>query len=924
MTRRRPSLLAVLALVLASSACSLALKPPQAIRDGHGESSDLDDPPEPRKDGLASLPPQKSPVTDALPGSDQKVNQDTSTQNQNETSIAVNPADPQNAVGAWNDYYVVTSGQNTVIGYGWTSDGGASWQSSRVNFSSLPATQSTGDPAVTADTQGNFYLGVLAYNGTAPGILVSKSTDGGATFAEPVRLDNGGDKEYLTVDKRNDAIYVTWENAGSLGNQGIYFSKSTDHGATFSPRQQISTNSGGTNNGSTPSVGPNGEIYVVWSNFGSTLWLQRSLDGGTTWLPSDKAIRTDVQTPPSPLNGGFRNPPIPASACDATSGPYSGRIYVVWADRRYGDPDILLSYSDDGGDTWSAPVRVNDDVIGNGADQFFPWVHVDDGGNVQVTFLDRREDPNNYLFGEYLATSTDGGQTFGPNIRVSDGIYGPTNYGFLGDYTGAASGGGKIHPLWPDGRNGNPDIFSVSVDAADYDQDGILNDGDGDGQYADHRCSGGQTALCDDNCPGTPNPGQEDADGDLVGDACDNCPMVANTDQYDTDRDGFGDACDACPGIVGGDGSDVDGDGIAACVDNCPTVANPDQTDTDGDGLGDACDPCPLSASNDADNDGVCGDVDNCPGVFNPKQLDSDGDGAGDLCDTCPTISDPAQTDSDGDGAGDACDCQPNDPGDRTPAAVATLTATRGASGETDLSWGTASGADAYEVERGTIPSFASGDYGSCLAEGLFQMTYADTDIPAPGQGFFYLVSGQNLECGLGSIGTTSDETERVNTDPGACGGVTYVDTHASGETPVAGTVTGTYVDTQASDNVSESIQEVISKGGNPSSRYSYLEHQWTVDVAPGSRIELHVEGFRSQSSDGDNFRFEWSTDGVTFTATGLPDLPYADNDTDLTAVLPSNLSGPVTIRVVDTNRAAGGQFLDTVSVDELYVRTIP
>ncbi len=78
----------------------------------------------------------------------------------------------------------------------------------------------------------------------------------------------------------------------------------------------------------------------------------------------------------------------------------------------------------------------------------------------------------------------------------------------------------------------------------DFDEDGILNDGDLDGQYADRRCTGGATAHCDDNCPGTPNVDQADTDGDLVGDACDNCPTVQNTSQSDIDRDGIGDACD--------------------------------------------------------------------------------------------------------------------------------------------------------------------------------------------------------------------------------------------------------------------------------------------------------------------------------------------------------------------------------------------
>ena len=133
----------------------------------------------------------------------------------------------------------------------------------------------------------------------------------------------------------------------------------------------------------------------------------------------------------------------------------------------------------------------------------------------------------------------------------------------------------------------------MSVDRADYDLDGILNDGNGDGQYANAPARAGRPRDATTTAREAPTLTQEDTDSDLVGDACDNCPAAVNTGQLDFDQDGIGDVCDTCVD------SDQDGWGDpgfpanVCAVDNCPVVTNANQAEQDGDGVGDACDNCP-------------------------------------------------------------------------------------------------------------------------------------------------------------------------------------------------------------------------------------------------------------------------------------------------------------------------------------------
>jgi hypothetical protein len=182
----------------------------------------------------------------------------------------------------------------------------------------------------------------------------------------------------------------------------------------------------------------------------------RSDDHGLTWTPP--VLVAQVNPLPTKLPGSrFRNLSLPAMAVS----PADGSVYITWADYHTAtngtkDGDILVSKSTTGGVLWSAPARVNQDASGNGKDQFQPQIAITASGQVNISYFDRRNDPDNFYIDVYLSRSDDGGATW-RDTRVTQKLWDPSinppisgSGEFIGDYQGLVADDDNAIPFWQD------------------------------------------------------------------------------------------------------------------------------------------------------------------------------------------------------------------------------------------------------------------------------------------------------------------------------------------------------------------------------------------------------------------------------------------------------------------------------------------
>jgi hypothetical protein len=443
----------------------------------------------------------------------------TGKRSQNEPSVAVDPRNSSVVVAGSNDYCATIVNGESWAGYYRSVDGGATWQDSLVpgypNDSSpaglaSPAhgsCGSAGDPTQSFDNQGRLFYGFICFNRSQPtngSTYVASYDRDGSRYVRTALVASGTpsanfaglvqDKINLAVDQTRGSysgnVYVAWARYdGYSPNNVILFSRSTDHGVSFSAPVRI-TPALSEEQFADVAVGPDGAVYVTFRTFAvqgptsDAIWLVKSTDGGQTFGPP-RLVASITAFDSNQFSGNgspdcgdgvlFACPSgltysrfgsLSAVAADATG------VHVAWsAELSSGQAKIFVRNSSDGV-TWSRPAQTLDTV--SKGHQWFPDI-ASAGGVIRVVFYDSRSDPayspslppgdtatghnSGNVVTTMLAQSTNGGASWSESALSSARsnfnweTHGTQRVPFWGDYIYVSAVPGAASAAWTDSRD---------------------------------------------------------------------------------------------------------------------------------------------------------------------------------------------------------------------------------------------------------------------------------------------------------------------------------------------------------------------------------------------------------------------------------------------------------------------------------------
>jgi hypothetical protein len=407
-----------------------------------------------------------------------------------EPFLAVNPTNPQNMVIAWMGL-TLTPTVRISIKSKVSFDGGATW-GSYYTQPHLSNNTTSADVSMCFRNDGRLYISYIDSRQSPDSgvIYVANSTDGGVSWSTPTEAWNlledtaeiPLDRPWMVCDNSATSNYgmlymttkpVPWEPAPNRP----YFKSSTDGGLTWSSPRFVDTTNylvGSLIEAPMAAVTTTAD-GAVCAAYPSFLFSQATVPKIYLAKSYDRGNHFDYSTVLSnPVSAGDTN--LKLGYCFVADESDATRMAIAYTGGQNGDADIFVVSTNDGGESWSLPVRVNDDALSNGKHQDMAWASYSSAGRLMVTWRDRRngtgtgfQQPSD----TYASLSLDNGASFTRNFRLST-VTTPFDSVLFqdgNDFMCCQLVGDSICTAWGDVRTGKLNIFFAKAS----DSTGILS-----------------------------------------------------------------------------------------------------------------------------------------------------------------------------------------------------------------------------------------------------------------------------------------------------------------------------------------------------------------------------------------------------------------------------------------------------------------
>jgi hypothetical protein len=380
----------------------------------------------------------------------------------NEPSICVDPTNRNKMSIGWRQFDSVSSNFRQA-GFAHTINGGTTWISAGV----LQRNVFRSDPVLNSDSAGRFfYLSLLQTFFDD----LWRSLNGGQSWAY-LAAAYGGDKQWFTIDNTNSSghgfQYQSWSSDGN-NFAGRQFTRSTNGGVTWMNPIDIPNSPAF----GTLDVDSSGNLFIGGAELeGGQIWCVRSTNAKNGGVVPTFDQSTAVNLGGHIVAGQQINPQGLAGqvflAVDRSGTSTNNHIYMLASvQTAVTGTDVMFVRSTNGGQTFSAPRRINDDPVNHAKWHWFGTLSVAPNGRIDAVWLDTRNAGNNTNSQLFYSYSLDGGNTWSPNVAVSNSFnpfLGYPNQNKLGDYITIVSDNGGANVAYAATFNGEEDVYYVRI-----------------------------------------------------------------------------------------------------------------------------------------------------------------------------------------------------------------------------------------------------------------------------------------------------------------------------------------------------------------------------------------------------------------------------------------------------------------------------